>query len=59
MARCASPYEREFVYKDKQRDAVMETLGKGFPLNAMYWAVQGDGTFEVIDGQQRAISIWQ
>ena len=53
------PYQREFVYKDKQRDAVIETLRKKFPLNVMYWAVQDDGTFEVIDGQQRTISICQ
>lgn len=53
------PYQREFVYKDKQRDAVVETLRRGFPLNVMYWAVQGDGSFEVIDGQQRTISICQ
>lgn len=53
------PYQREFVYKDKQRDAVIDTLRKEFPLNVMYWAVQDDGTFEVIDGQQRTISICQ
>jgi Protein of unknown function DUF262/HNH endonuclease len=53
------PYQREFVYKDKQRDAVVETLRRDFPLNVMYWAVQDDGTFEVIDGQQRTISICQ
>ena len=53
------PYQREFVYKDKQRDAVIETLRKEFPLNVMYWAVQDDGTFEVIDGQQRTISVCQ
>jgi hypothetical protein len=53
------PYQREFVYKDKQRDAVIETIFKGFPLNVMYWAVREDGTFEVIDGQQRTISISQ
>lgn len=53
------PYQREFVYKDKQRDAVIETLRREFPLNVMYWAVRGDGTFEVIDGQQRTISICQ
>ncbi|MFD9852004.1 HNH endonuclease family protein [[Kitasatospora] papulosa] len=53
------PYQREFVYKDKQRDAVIETLRRGFPLNVMYWAVRDDGTFEVIDGQQRTISICQ
>lgn len=53
------PYQREFIYKDKQRDAVIDTLRRNFPLNVMYWAVQGDGTFEVIDGQQRTISVCQ
>ena len=53
------PYQREFVYKDKQRDAVIDTLTQGFPLNVMYWAVRDDGTFEIIDGQQRTISICQ
>ncbi len=49
------PYQREFIYKDKQREAVIDTLTKDFPLNVMYWAVREDGTFEVIDGQQRII----
>lgn len=51
------PYQREFVYKDKQRDAVINTVLKGFPLNIMYWAVTGEDTYEVLDGQQRTISI--
>ena len=53
------PYQREFVYKEKQRDAVIETLTQGFPLNVMYWAVREDGSYEIIDGQQRTISICQ
>lgn len=53
------PFQREFVYKDKKRDAVIETINKGFPLNVMYWAVRQDGTYEVIDGQQRTISAAQ
>ena len=53
------PYQREFIYKDKQRDAVIDTVTKEFPLNVMYWAVREDGNFEVIDGQQRTISICQ
>ena len=53
------PFQREFVYEGKQRDAVIETINKGFPLNVMYWAVHQDGTYEVIDGQQRTISIAQ
>lgn len=53
------PYQREFIYKDKQRDAVITTVTKKFPLNVMYWAVRDDGNFEVIDGQQRTISVCQ
>ena len=53
------PYQREFIYKDKQRDAVIKTVTNGFPLNVMYWAVREDGHFEVIDGQQRTISVCQ
>lgn len=53
------PYQREFIYKDKQRDAVIDTVTKTFPLNVMYWAVREDGGFEVIDGQQRTISLCQ
>ena len=53
------PFQREFVYRDKQRDAVIETINNGFPLNVMYWSVRQDGTYEVIDGQQRTISAAQ
>ena len=53
------PYQREFIYKDKQRDAVIDTVRKDYPLNVMYWAVREDGNLEVIDGQQRTLSICQ
>ncbi len=53
------PYQREFIYKDKQRNSVIDTITKDFPLNVMYWAVRNDGNFEVIDGQQRTISLCQ
>jgi hypothetical protein len=53
------PYQREFIYKDKQRDAVIETVRNDFPLNVMYWAAREDGQFEVIDGQQRTLSVCQ
>jgi hypothetical protein len=51
-------YQREFIYKDQQRTAVIDTVIQGFPLNTMYWAVGEDG-FELMDGQQRTISICQ
>ncbi len=52
-------YQREFVYDNQKRDAVIDTIRKGFPLNVMYWAKNADGTFEVVDGQQRTISFCQ
>ena len=52
-------YQREFVYKGHQRDAVLETIKNGFPLNVMYWVKTDEGNYEVLDGQQRTISIGQ
>ena len=50
-------YQREFVYDEKKRNAVMETVWQGFPLNVMYWVRVADDQYEVLDGQQRTISI--
>ncbi|WP_270978202.1 HNH endonuclease family protein [Campylobacter helveticus] len=54
-------YQREFVYKEAQRNAVIDTILKGFPLNIMYWVKNVDFgaecEYEVLDGQQRTISI--
>ncbi len=52
-------YQREFVYNDKQREAVINTIFKRFPLNSMYWNKIEDDKYEVLDGQQRTISICQ
>ena len=52
-------YQREFVYKEKQRNAVIETIKNSFPLNVMYWMIREDGGYEMLDGQQRTISIGQ
>ncbi|HOR12315.1 MAG TPA: DUF262 domain-containing protein [Clostridia bacterium] len=49
-------YQREFVYKEEQRNAVIDTIRNDFPLNVMYWVKNEDGSFEVLDGQQRTIS---
>ena len=52
-------YQREFVYDDKKRSAVIDTIKKGFPLNVMYWNKRDDGGYEILDGQQRTISFCQ
>jgi hypothetical protein len=51
-------FQREFIYKEKQRNEVIHTLRRNFPLNTMYWVVAGND-FELMDGQQRTISICQ
>ena len=53
------PFQREFVYNEKQREEVIRTVKQGFPLNVMYWLRSGDGNFEMLDGQQRTISLCQ
>lgn len=55
-------YQREFVYKEEQRNEVIRTVMRGFPntefpLNVMYWAQIDKDHFELIDGQQRTISL--
>lgn len=52
-------FQREFIYKDNQRDEVIHTIMKNFPLNVMYWVQSDDGHYEVLDGQQRTISVCQ
>lgn len=56
MLNIRPKYQREFIYGDKQRNAVIETINKGFPLNVMYWVKNNEGEYEVLDGQQRTLS---
>ena len=53
------PYQRGFIYETKDRNAVIDSVIKKYPLNVMYWAVRDDGKYEILDGQQRTISIAQ
>ena len=38
---------------------MIRTVKKNFPLNVMYWTKNDNDSFEVLDGQQRTISICQ
>ena len=54
------PYQREFIYNDKEQQAVIKTVLKGYPLNVMYWVKRSDDAecpYEVMDGQQRTLSL--
>lgn len=53
------PYQREFIYNDKEQQAVITTILNGYPLNVMYWVHRSDDAecpYEVMDGQQRTLS---
>lgn len=50
-------YQREFIYNDKQQVAVIDSINKNLPLNLIHWAINQDNTYELLDGQQRTISI--
>ena len=51
------PYQREYIYPQKDRDEVIRTITKGFPINVMYWFKVDESHYELMDGQQRTISI--
>lgn len=51
------PYQREFIYNQQQSEAVIHTVLSGYPLNVMYWVNKGNGSYEILDGQQRSLSI--
>lgn len=51
------PYQREFIYETKQKQAVIDSIFRGYPLNVMYWVKNDEGTYELLDGQQRTMSI--
>ena len=57
MLTIRPPYQREFVYSTDKSRAVINTIINGFPLNIMYWAKNNAESFELLDGQQRTLSV--
>lgn len=69
---CRPKYQREYIFNSKQQEAVIQSILNGFPLNTMYWSktsngeneqddgshiVDGDDEFEIMDGEQRTLSV--
>jgi hypothetical protein len=51
-------YQRNYIYADGKRDvAVIESILKGYPLGLIYFNTVSEGTYEVLDGQQRITSV--
>lgn len=54
------PYQREFIYSEKEQQAVITTVLHNYPLNVMYWVKRSEDAecpYEVMDGQQRTLSL--
>jgi Uncharacterized conserved protein len=50
-------YQRNYIYGDGKKDvAVVESLLRGYPLGLIYFVLNSDGMYEVLDGQQRITS---
>lgn len=50
-------YQRNYIYGDGKKDvAVVTSLLKKYPLGLMYFVLNADGKYEVLDGQQRITS---
>ncbi len=51
-------YQRNYIYADGKKDvAVIDSIIKGYPIGLLYFNKTGNGTYEVLDGQQRITSI--
>ncbi|MBO3092014.1 DUF262 domain-containing protein [Schleiferilactobacillus harbinensis] len=51
-------YQRNYIYSEGGKEnACIDSLLKGYPLGLIYFNKLPDGTFEVLDGQQRITSI--
>jgi hypothetical protein len=50
-------FQRDFVWKERQRTRLVESILLGIPLPAFYFNQNEDGTYQVVDGVQRLSTI--
>lgn len=53
-----TPFQRKEVWTKTQKDRFIESLLLGFPVPGIFLVAEPDGTFLVLDGQQRLRAIW-
>ena len=53
------PYQRKFVWKEKNKNLFLESIFLGLPIPFMFLADCSDGRQEIIDGAQRMQTIVQ
>lgn len=68
---CRPAYQRNYVYDTEKvkgknytkQEEVLNTIFRGyesktkFPIGVMYWEKMPDGTYQLLDGQQRTLSV--
>jgi hypothetical protein len=53
----APDFQRDFVWKQRERTRLVESVLLGIPLPAFYFNQDRDGTYQVVDGVQRLTTI--
>ena len=53
------PYQRNFIWSSKDQKLLIDSIRKGYPLPNFFILKNKDNTFEMVDGQQRAITIYK
>lgn len=53
----APDFQREYVWKQRQRTRLVESILLGIPLPAFYFNQDNDGAYQVVDGVQRLSTI--
>lgn len=51
------PYQRNFIWSSKDQKLLIDSIRKGYPLPNFFILKNKDNTYEMVDGQQRAITI--
>lgn len=51
------PFQRSYVWTEKQKDRLLESIFLDYPMPNIFLITRKDGTFAVLDGQQRLTTI--
>ena len=51
------PYQRNFIWSSKDQKLLIDSIMKGYPLPNFFIYKRKDGSYDMVDGQQRATTI--
>lgn len=50
-------YQRNFIWSPKEQKMLIKTIDDGYPLPNFFFEMKEDGKYDMVDGQQRAMTI--